>query len=191
MLSPINLSNAKKKAERVLLFRYFWRFDDVVYETPKSVLPLLQSEFMDRWLVSALVRCGSRLIPIYYRLMKLNTPHCWLLFGAVFVAATFDLCSQSAASPRPNIIVFLVDDYDKPETSPYGGDMLTPNLDRLAREGMLFHNAHVTSTVCTPSRYTFLTGRYAGSSYSHLYSEECPEGRQGLPDSGGGFRRYD
>ena len=38
---------------------------------------------------------------------------------------------------RPNIIVFLVDDYDKPETSPYGGKVLTPNLDRLAREGMI------------------------------------------------------
>ena len=52
---------------------------------------------------------------------------------------------------RPNIIVFLVDDYDKPETSPYGGKVLTPNLDRLAEEGMICHNAHVTSTVCTPS----------------------------------------
>ena len=42
---------------------------------------------------------------------------------------------------KPNIIFFLVDDYDKPETSPYGGKVLTPNLDRLAREGMLFNNA--------------------------------------------------
>ena len=58
----------------------------------------------------------------------------------------------------PNIIVFLVDDYDKPETS-LRRQSLTPNLDRLAREGMICHNAHVTSTVCTPSRYTYLTGR--------------------------------
>ena len=82
---------------------------------------------------------------------------------------------------RPNIIVFLVDDYDKPETSPYGGKVLTPNLDRLAREGMICHNAHVTSTVCTPSRYTYLTGRYASSSYSKTFLEECPEGSQALP----------
>lgn len=110
---------------------------------------------------------------------------CYQLLRSVVAVVLLLVASGSfnkvEASSRPNIIVFLVDDYDKPETSPYGGDMLTPNLDRLAREGMLFHNAHVTSTVCTPSRYTFLTGRYAGSSYSHLYSEECPEGRQGLP----------
>ena len=70
------------------------------------------------------------------------------------------------AGSRPNIIVFMVDDYDKYETSVYGGKVLTPNLDRLAKEGITFENAHVTSTVCTPSRYTFLTGRYAGSAYS-------------------------
>ena len=86
-----------------------------------------------------------------------------------------------AASRKPNIIFFLVDDYDKPETSVYGGNVLTPNLDRLAREGITFHNAHMTSTVCTPSRYACLTGRYAGSSYSSVYLKECPLGQQGLP----------
>jgi len=86
-----------------------------------------------------------------------------------------------SAPSRPNIILFLVDDYDKPETSVYGGKVLTPNLDRMAREGMTLHNAHVTSTVCTPSRYTFLTGRYAGSSYAKTYRDLFPEGRQGLP----------
>jgi arylsulfatase A-like enzyme len=59
--------------------------------------------------------------------------------------------------------------------------VLTPNLDRMARQGITFHNAHMTSTVCTPSRYTCLTGRYAGSSYSPVYLEECPLGQQGLP----------
>ena len=108
-------------------------------------------------------------------------------FTCLWIAATAGLSLAlpttygADSSSRPNIIVFLVDDYDKPETSPYGGNVLTPNLDRLAREGMLFHNAHVTSTVCTPSRYTFLTGRYAGSSHSNLYLEECPTGHQGLP----------
>lgn len=84
-------------------------------------------------------------------------------------------------SQSPNIIVFLVDDYDKYETSVYGGKVLTPNLDRLSREGMTFHNAHVTTTVCTPSRYTFLTGRYAGSAYGPGYREQFPLGQQALP----------
>ena len=86
-----------------------------------------------------------------------------------------------ATPKKPNVIVFLVDDYDKYETSVYGGKVLTPNLDRLAREGMTFLNAHVTSTVCTPSRYTFLTGRYAGSSYCEEYQQLFPKGTQALP----------
>lgn len=86
-----------------------------------------------------------------------------------------------AAPRKPNIIFFLVDDYDKPETSVYGGNVLTPNLERMAQRGITFHNAYMTSTVCTPSRYTCLTGRYAGSSYSPVYHAECPPGAQGLP----------
>jgi arylsulfatase A-like enzyme len=85
------------------------------------------------------------------------------------------------AAPRPNVIFFLVDDYDKPETSVYGGKVLTPNLDRMAREGMTFHNLHMSSTVCTPSRYTCLTGRYAGSSTSPVFLHEFPKGQQSLP----------
>ncbi|MBT7910049.1 MAG: sulfatase-like hydrolase/transferase [Verrucomicrobia bacterium] len=86
-----------------------------------------------------------------------------------------------SAAEKPNIIFFLVDDYEKPETSPYGGNVLTPNLDRLAAEGMLFNNAYVTSTVCTPSRYTMLTGRYAGSSTAKEFLTFFPKGRQSMP----------
>ena len=99
----------------------------------------------------------------------------------IFFLCGFFFSSFGAKDVKPNIIVFLVDDYDKPETSPYGGKVLTPNLDRLAKEGMLCHNAHVTSTVCTPSRYTFLTGRYASSSHSKTFLAQCPEGTQALP----------
>lgn len=102
---------------------------------------------------------------------------------AIFLGLTLSLLANdpSQVPGKPNIIFFLVDDYDKPETSPYGGKVLTPNLDRLAREGMLFNNAYVTSTVCTPSRYTMLTGRYAGSSHSDKFLGEFPLGNQSLP----------
>lgn len=107
-------------------------------------------------------------------------PYVCLAVLSCFTASFAEAAEKSDSQP-PNIIFFLVDDYDKPETSVYGGNVLTPNLDRLAREGMTFTNAHVTSTVCTPSRYTCLTGRYAGASTSDVYLKECPPGKQGLP----------
>lgn len=102
-----------------------------------------------------------------------------LLSGLLLWAAD---AGRAEGADKPNIIVFLLDDYDKPETSVYGGDVLTPNLDRLAREGMTLTGAHMTTTVCTPSRYTMLTGRYAGASTSPYYQAECPLGQQGLPE---------
>ena len=91
------------------------------------------------------------------------------------------MAAVTALAKRPNIIVFLTDDQDKESLGAYGGEVWTPTLDRFAEEGMVFHNAFVTSTVCTPSRYAFLTGRYAGRSSSAIYEEECPPGQQAFP----------
>ena len=72
---------------------------------------------------------------------------------------------------RPNIIMFLIDDQNPSSIAAFGGDTYTPNLNRMADEGMKFTRAYVSSSVCTPSRYTFLTGRFAGNSHSKLYAE--------------------
>ena len=79
----------------------------------------------------------------------------------------------SETKGRPNIIVILIDDQEKTSIGAYGGKTYTPNLDRMAREGMIFKHAYVSSSVCTPSRYSFLTGRYAGNSSSKLYQNAC------------------
>ncbi len=89
--------------------------------------------------------------------------------------------ASNSRATRPNIILFITDDQDKHSIGAYGGNVLTPNLDRLAREGIIFHQAYVSHTVCTPSRYSFLTGRYAGRSYSKMYHSEYPPGKQGFP----------
>jgi arylsulfatase A len=60
----------------------------------------------------------------------------------------------------PNIIVIFADDMGVGDVSHNGGLAATPHLDRMAKEGMRFTNAHTTSSVCTPSRYGLLTGRY-------------------------------
>ncbi|MDA0349981.1 MAG: sulfatase-like hydrolase/transferase [Verrucomicrobia bacterium] len=83
------------------------------------------------------------------------------------------LCFQGLAANRPNIILILIDDQDNGSIGAFGGDTYTPNLDRMAAEGMKFTQAYVSSAVCTPSRYSFATGRYAGNSYSKRYLEAC------------------
>ena len=68
----------------------------------------------------------------------------------------------AAAPPRPNIIFVLFDDmgYGQPKCYREATEFKTPNLDRLAREGMRFTDAHSAASVCTPTRYGVLTGRY-------------------------------
>ncbi len=68
--------------------------------------------------------------------------------------------SVTAAKP-PNIVVFLSDDHGAIDNAAYGApDMRTPNMVRLAREGLLFTQAYVNSPACAPSRASLLTGLY-------------------------------
>ncbi len=76
------------------------------------------------------------------------------------------LCAQAFASPteRPNIIYILCDDLGYGDVKCLGGErskIATPNIDRLASGGIIFTEAHSGSSVCTPTRYGILTGRYS------------------------------
>lgn len=74
---------------------------------------------------------------------------------------------QASAAPshptRPNIVLVLADDLGWGDPGCYNSDsrIPTPNIDRLAADGMRFTDAHSPSSVCTPTRYGLLTGRYA------------------------------
>ena len=71
--------------------------------------------------------------------------------------------SLRAAASRPNIILIYVDDMGYGDASCLNpqAKFKTPNIDRLAKEGMAFTDGHCSGTVCTPSRYGLLTGRYS------------------------------
>lgn len=69
----------------------------------------------------------------------------------------------TASASRPNIIFIFTDDMGYGEVqilNPERGLIPTPHMDELAREGMIFTDAHTSSSVCTPSRYSLMTGRY-------------------------------
>ena len=70
---------------------------------------------------------------------------------------------HAASGSKPNILVILADDLgygDVQCNNPERGKIPTPNIDRLAAQGMRFTDGHSSSGVCSPSRYTLLTGRY-------------------------------
>ncbi len=76
-------------------------------------------------------------------------------------AACFGLIVQAA--DKPNIVYILADDLgygDVQCLNPERGQIPTPHMDQVAAEGMTFTDAHTTSSVCTPTRYSILTGRY-------------------------------
>lgn len=70
---------------------------------------------------------------------------------------------ETGSVKEPNIVYILADDLGYGDVSCYNsqGKISTPNIDRLAREGMRFTDAHAPSSVCTPTRYALLTGQYA------------------------------
>ncbi|MCA8999273.1 MAG: arylsulfatase [Planctomycetaceae bacterium] len=87
--------------------------------------------------------------------------------AVLLVATTSLLCLTShslfAIGPeRPNLIVVMADDLGYGDLSCYGAHALkTPNIDRLAENGLRFTNGYCSASTCTPTRYSFLTGTYA------------------------------
>ena len=87
-------------------------------------------------------------------------------FNLMFVLAVLGEWSPAIGAPAarpPNILVILADDLGYGDVGCYNAEskVPTPNLDRLAREGMRFTDAHSPATVCTPSRYSLMTGQMA------------------------------
>ena len=88
-----------------------------------------------------------------------------LITWAVSISMLFtaSLAFAGEGTGTPNIIVILADDLGYGDVGCYNPEskVPTPNLDLLAKQGMRFTDAHSPSTVCTPTRYSLLTGRMA------------------------------
>lgn len=85
----------------------------------------------------------------------------FFLFG-LWACTVFVAGSNSAADDKPNVILVMADDLGIGDISPTNSNckIATPYLQELADEGLTFLDAHTTSSVCTPTRYGLLTGRY-------------------------------
>ncbi len=86
------------------------------------------------------------------------------LFAVAVAVASCAMPAVNAAEPKkPNVVIILADDLGYGDVSCYNperGKIPTPNIDALAKGGMRFTDAHSSSGVCSPTRYTLLTGRY-------------------------------
>ena len=84
-----------------------------------------------------------------------------VLLAAIAIAVGVP-AAAAAGGDRPNIVLIYADDLGYGDVSAYGATAVqTPNIDRLAREGLRFTDAHSAAATCTPSRYALLTGEYA------------------------------
>ncbi len=92
---------------------------------------------------------------------KDNMQHTTALLAVLFLAPFVG--TSAAEKSRPNIVYILADDLgygDVQCLNPQRGKIATPQLDKLASQGMIFTDAHSSSSVCSPTRYGILTGRY-------------------------------
>ena len=101
------------------------------------------------------------------------------------LAFLFGYCCAQVHATAPNFVIILCDDLGYGDLGCYGHPSIrTPNIDRLAAEGMRFTDFYASECVCTPSRAALLTGRYpirsgmAGDKRRVLF----PDSKGGLPD---------
>jgi arylsulfatase A-like enzyme len=92
------------------------------------------------------------------------------------LSLTAALAAALSGADKPNVLFIMSDDHAAHAVGAYNGRLAalnpTPNIDRLAAEGILFENAFATNSICTPSRATLLTGQY-----SHINGVRTLEGR--------------
>ena len=95
---------------------------------------------------------------------KIKNQSIVLILIAVFMLNGLNGLAQKNKEGLPNVIVFLADDFGYGSTNAYGAPetlIKTPNINKLADEGIKFTNAYTTGSVCTPTRYAFMTGEYS------------------------------
>lgn len=94
------------------------------------------------------------------------------------------LSAAISAAAKPNIVLIVADDLGYRELGCFGQKLIrTPNLDRLAKQGMRLTQHYSGNAVCAPSRCVLMTGKHPGHAWVRNNSEMKPEGQQPIPDS--------
>lgn len=105
---------------------------------------------------------------------------------AVPALSLMNVVSSCSVSPKqkPNIVLILADDLGYGDLSCYGQKFFeTPNLDRMAQEGIKFTQHYTGSTVCAPSRCVLMTGKHTGHAHVRGNKQANPSGQLALPEN--------
>lgn len=106
-----------------------------------------------------------------------------ILRKVLWALATLAVCLNPLLGAQPNIVYILLDDAGYGDFSSYGQTLFsTPNIDRMASEGMRFTRHYSGSTVCAPSRCSLMTGLHTGHTFIRGNKEVQPEGQWPLPE---------
>jgi len=98
-----------------------------------------------------------------------------LLFLCVFSCSSSKKEQNQKVTQHPNIVIIYVDDLGYADVGSYGAKGVeTPNVDRLANDGLKFTDAHSAAATCTPSRYSLLTGEYAFRANAGILPGDAP-----------------
>ncbi|WP_321343088.1 arylsulfatase [uncultured Draconibacterium sp.] len=85
----------------------------------------------------------------------------FLVLSVLLISCKSKVEQATSDSAKPNIVIIYLDDLGYGDVGAYGTtEIKTPNIDRLAKEGVMFTDGHASSATCTPSRYALLTGVY-------------------------------
>ena len=104
----------------------------------------------------------------------------YAILAASLLAGAQAHAQQSQAETRPNVLLIVADDMGFSDIGPFGGEIATPALDALAKEGLRFTNFHVLAS-CSPSRSVLMSGMDNHRAGLGTMSEMMSEDTKGLP----------
>ena len=108
----------------------------------------------------------------------------WLLSFLTTFAVWACLGSTDVEARKPNVVFILADDLGYRELGSFGQKLIqTPNIDRLATQGMKLTQHYSGNAVCAPSRCVLMTGKHPGHAFVRSNKATPPEGQQPIPDS--------
>src|SRR5210317_176502 len=106
-----------------------------------------------------------------------------LLFATLLSLVVQTTTAAESGEPRPNIIFFIADDWSQEDVGAYGHPSIqTPNMDMLAANGMRFDNAYLTTSSCSPTRCSIITGRYPHNTGASELHRKLPDSQTMFPE---------